>query len=87
MPKETQKPQQNRRRARKSDGKFKGDNPATPGLNEAWEPVAIEEAVGEKTVDYSVKTKVEGTSVNTAGKYAKKRKVQPTFGTVTTKFH
>ena len=32
-------------RARKPDGKFKGDNPATPGLNEAWEATDIAEAL------------------------------------------
>lgn len=74
-----------RKRARKPDGSFKGDNPATPGLNEAWEPVEIIEAVKEKEVKYSVRQKVDGTSNPTAGKYAKKRKVQPTFGNVTTK--
>lgn len=73
-----------RKRARKPDGSFKGDNPATPGLNEAWEPVEIIESVKEKEVKYSVRQKVAGTSNPTAGKYAKKSKVQPTFGKVTT---
>ena len=79
--------QPKRRRARKSDGTYKGDNPATPGLNEAWEPTPIEREVGEKTVAYSVKPKVQGTSNPTAGKYAKKGKVRPTFGNVTTTFN
>ena len=77
------KPQQNRRRSRKSDGTFRGDNPDTPGLNEAWEPTDIAEVVGEKEVDYKVKPKVTGTSDPTAGKYSKKGKIRPTFGNVT----
>ncbi len=73
-----------RRRARKADGSFKGDNPATPDLNEAWEPTELAEVVSPKEVGYSVRQKVDGTSNATAGKYAKKGKVQPTFGNVTT---
>lgn len=81
-------PQQpKRRRARKSDGSFKGDNPATPDLNEAWEPTELIETVKEKEVKYSVQTKISGTSNPTAGKYAKKGKVQPSFGNITTTFH
>ena len=89
MPSNSKDPQEkpSRRRARKSDGTYKGDNPATPGLNEAWEPTPIEREVGEKTVDYSVKPKVSGTSNPTAGKYGKKGKVRPTFGNVTTTFN
>ena len=83
--KETKRPV--RRRARKADGQFKGDNPSTPGLNEAWEPTAIEDAVGEKTVDYTVKSKVTGPSEDTAGKYGKKDKVRPTFGNVYSTYH
>ena len=73
-----------RKRARKPDGSFKGDNPATPGLNEAWEPTELIETVKEKEVKYSVRQKVDGTSNPTAGKYARKGKVRPTFGNVTT---
>ena len=80
-----QKPQ--RRRARKADGKFKGDNPDTPNVNEAWEPTELAESVGEKEVDYTVKAKVEGTSKPSAGKYQKKGKVRPTFGNITTTYH
>ena len=75
-----------RRRARQSDGTFKGDNPTTPDLNEAWEPVEAEAAL-EKTVDYSVKPKVNGTSQPTAGKYGKQPKIRPTFGNVTSTSH
>lgn len=73
------KPRPARRRARTSKGHFKADNPATP-VNEAWEPVEIEGDL-EKTIDYSVKPKVSGSS--TAGKYNKKTKTRPTFGGVT----
>ena len=52
-------------------------------MNEAWESVEIEQAVGEKTVDYSVRQKVQSSSEATPGKYAKKSKVRPTFGSVT----
>ena len=73
-----------RRRARKADGKFKGDNPATPDLNEAWEPTEVETVVGEKTAGkYGVRQKVI-TSGTSAGKYSNKKSqaVRPTFGTV-----
>ena len=76
-----------RRRARQEDGTFKGDNPKTPHLNEAWEPTDVAEAVKEKEVTYEVKPKVTGTSESSAGKYAKKDKVRPTFGSVTTTYH
>ena len=77
-----------RRRARKPDGKFRGDNPATPDLNEAWEPTDIAEALPKKS-DYSVKQKVEGASKPTAGKYSKKSKVRPkgNFGNVYTTYN
>ena len=77
---------QRRRRARQGDGTYKGDNPASPDLNEAWEPTPVEAAL-PKEVDYSVKQKISGTSEPTAGKYGKKPKVRPTFGNVTTNFH
>lgn len=77
---------QGRRRARKSDGQFKGDNPVTPGLNEAWEPVEVAPTL-EKTVDYSVKQQINSTSESTAGKYSKQEKIRPTFGKVTTTFN
>ena len=80
MTEPTKKPRQ--RRARNSNGKFKGDDPTTT-VNEAWESVEIEQAVGEKTVDYSVRQKVQSASDATPGKYAKKSKVRPTFGSVT----
>jgi hypothetical protein len=39
-----------KRRTRQDDGTFKGDNPATPEVNEAWEDVpAAEEAAVEET--------------------------------------
>jgi hypothetical protein len=72
-----------RQRARKGDGKFRGDNPETKGLNEAWVPTEVEAAL-PKEKDYSVKPKVEGTSGSSAGKYSKRPKTRPTFGSVTT---
>ena len=71
-----------RRRARKADGSYKGDNPETK-LNEAWEPTPIEDALSDNSVSYGVKQKVGGTSKPSAGKYGKKGKVRPTFGNVT----
>lgn len=76
-------PANKRRRARKPDGQFKGDNPTTPNVNEAWEPTPIEDALSTNEVSYGVQKKVDGTSKPTAGKYAKKGKVRPTFGNVT----
>ena len=38
-------------------------------MNEAWESIEIEQAVGEKTVDYSVRQKVQSSSEATPGKY------------------
>ena len=80
-------PANKRRRARKPDGSFKGDNPTTPGLNEAWESTAIERALSTEEVTYAVKKKVDGSSKPTAGKYAKKGKIRPTFGNVTSTTH
>ena len=71
-----------RRRARKADGSYKGDNPETK-LNEAWEPTPIEDALSDNSVSYGVKQKVDGTSKPSAGKYGKKDKIRPTFGNVT----
>ena len=77
-----------RRRARKEDGTFQGDNPATPELNEAWEPTEVAEALPAKPVKYQVKQKVTGMSTDTAGKYSKAKKVsKPTFGNVTTTYN
>lgn len=73
-----------RRRARKPDGKYKGDNPATPGLNQAWEATELDEAVGDKSVTYEVVKKIDTTSNPSAGKYSKKDLIRPTFGNVTT---
>ena len=77
-----------RRRARKPDGKFQGDNPATPGLNEAWEATDIAEALPKKP-SYEVQQKVGSTSEPTAGKYSKKEKIRPrgTFGNVHTTYN
>ncbi len=80
-------PKPQRKRARKPDGSFKGDNPATPDLNEAWEPTDLSEVAQEKEVKYSVHTKITGTSNPTAGKYGKKDKVRPTFGNTTTTYN
>ena len=76
-----------RRRARKADGKFKGDNPDTV-TNEAWEATDISEGL-PKDKSYAVKQKVTGTSEPTAGKYSKKSKIRPrgTFGNVHTTFN
>lgn len=82
MTEPTKKPRPARRRARKADGQYRADDPNTT-VNEAWEPVEVEQAVGQKTVDYSVRQKVTGTSEESAGKYGKKSKVRPTFGSVT----
>jgi len=86
MPEQEKKSQPRRKRARKADGQFKGDNPATPELNEAWEPTDVVEALPKKN-DYKVKPKIEGPSGSTAGKYGRKNKVKPTFGSVTTTFY
>ena len=77
-----------RRRARKPDGKYQGDNPTTPGLNEAWEATDIAEALPKES-SYAVKQKVEGSSKPSAGKYSKKEKIRPrgTFGNVTTTYN
>ena len=78
-------PEQNspkRRRARKPDGQYKG---GAPGTNQAWEATEIIESIGEKSIDYSVKQKVTGTSQDSAGKYGKTQKItKPTFGKVYT---
>lgn len=79
-----------RRRARQSDGTFKGDNPATPDLNEAWEPTELTPTLKEAG-KYTVKPKINGQSLGqeAAGKYAnnKAMKMRPTFGSITTEFH
>ena len=84
---ETQKQPASRRRARKTDGTYKGDNPVTPGLNEAWESTDIEAALPKKEGKYTVKPKVSGTSQDSAGKYGKKGKVKPTFGKAHTTYN
>ena len=71
------------RRARKADGSFKGD----AGLNEAGEATPSDRVVSDKTGDYSIKQQVSGPSTPSAGKYGKKDKVRPTFGSVTTTFN
>ena len=76
-----------RRRARKVDGKFKGENPSSPYLNEAWEPTAVDEALPKKDKNNLVKQQVTGSSQGTAGKYSKKTNVRPTFGQVHTTFN
>ena len=68
-----------RKRARKPDGKFKGDNPLTPDVNEAWEPTEIESTLPKKK-DYSVKKKVNTLSTNSAGKYHFGKKLRPNLG-------
>ena len=86
MDKETKKSRPaKRRRARTSEGKFIGDNPNTPDVNEAWEPTEVSQALPKKS-KYQIKPKVN-TSNKTAGKYSKKPTVRPTFGKVTTTQH
>ena len=77
-----------RRRARKPDGQYKADNPATPE-NEAWESIPVEDALKLKTeAKYKVRQKVDGLSGATAGKYGKKGKVsQPGIGKARTISH
>ena len=69
-----------RQRARKGDGKYKGSD---QGLNEAWVPTDIEEALPKEN-DYAVKKLVDGTSQTSSSKYGKREKIRPTFGKVTT---
>ena len=67
-----------RRRARKSDGTFKGDIPGTK-QNEAWESTDIStEVKDEKEVVKPIVQEVDSTSQ----KYSPKPKVRPTFGKV-----
>ena len=80
-----QKKKVSRKRARTADGKFIGDNPLTPDVNEAWEPTEVSEGLPKKN-PYSVKKKIS-TSNKTAGKYSKKSTIKPTFGNVTTTRH
>ena len=80
------KPRPARRRARKPDGKFQGDNPNTP-VNEAWEAVPVEEALPKKK-STTVKPKVSGISNDSAGKYSKRPGVtRPGLSNITTTFH
>lgn len=81
-----QKPSSKRRRARRPDGQFRGNNPETE-TNEAWEPVDVADVVTPKGVKYEIKPKIGGPSNPTAGKYGKKPKVNPTFGNVTSTSH
>ena len=79
------KPAPKRRRARQPDGSFKGDNPSTPGLNEAWEPTPIEAALPKEK--YAQKEKISTVSSNSAGKYSSSPKVtRPGLGKVTTTY-
>ena len=79
-------PRPARRRARKPDGKFQGDNPNTPA-NEAWEAVPVEAALPKKKAT-TVKPKVTGISSDSAGKYGKKPGVtRPGINKVSTTFH
>lgn len=81
---QSNKPQP-RRRARKPDGSFKGDNPSTPDLNEAWEPTPVDAALPKEK--YAPAPKVTGVGNNTAGKYSSSPKVtRPGLGKITTTF-
>ena len=78
-------PQPKRRRARKPDGSFKGDNPSTPGLNEAWEPTPIEAGLPKEK--YAKKDMISTVSSNSAGKYSSSAKVtKPGLGKITTTY-
>lgn len=77
------KPQ--RRRARKTNGTYKGDDPNT-SVNEAFDPSEIESGL-EKKIDYSIKTKVDSISSASAGKYEKKEKIRPSFNGISTTYH
>ena len=80
---DSNKPAPKRRRARKSDGTFKGDIPGTKA-NEAWVSTDIStEVKEEKEVDVTVVQEVDSTSQ----KYAPKEKIKPTFGKVSTSYH
>ena len=72
-----------RQRARNKEGTYKGGNPE---LNQAWVATEVEAGL-EKTIDYTVKTKIDGPSQPTAGKYGKRNPIRPTFGNVTTVQH
>lgn len=77
-----------RRRARKPDGKFQGNDPSTV-TNEAWEPIPLEDTLVKNNQNkYEVKPQVSGISANTAGKYGKKSKVsKPGVGNTTTTYN
>ena len=78
-------PKPQRKRARKADGSFKGDNPITPGLNEAWEPTPIESVLPKQK--YAPAPKVAGISNHTAGQYGSKPKVtKPGINNITTTY-
>jgi hypothetical protein len=77
--------QPQRRRARKTNGTYQGDNPNT-SVNEAYEPSEIESGL-EKKIDYSIKTKVDSISDASAGKYEKKEKIRPSFNGISTTYH
>ncbi len=85
MPNSNNSQTQQRRRARQSDGKYQGENPATPDLNIAWEPTEVEPVIKEAG-KYAIKPQVTGSSQaqDEAGKYSNKdsQKLRPTFGTV-----
>ena len=82
---QSNKPQP-RRRARKPDGQFKGDNPTTPDLNEAWEPTPVDVALPKEK--YAPAAKVVGPALNTAGKYSSSPRVKrPGLGKITTTFY
>ena len=80
----SQAPKAPRKRARKSDGQYKGGTPA-----EAWEATELIEGVGDKTIGKTVGPKVDSPSQGkeTAGKYKKAEKLTPTFGKVSTTLH
>ena len=73
-----------RRRARNSDGSFKGDLPGTK-QNEAWVAEDVSAEVGEKTVEKTVGTPID--SASKPNKYAPKKGVRPYFGKVTITDH
>ena len=86
MSKTNNPPSTGRKRARQPNGKFKGDNPSTPDINEAWEPIEVSPALPKEK--YAKKGKITGMSKNTAGKYANGPKVtRPGMGKTTTTYN
>mgnify|MGYP006239649403 CR=1 FL=1 len=76
-----------RRRARKPDGQFRGDNPNTPDVNEAWESTEMEAALPKEENKYAVKQTVDKPTSAEAGNYKRAEKVRPRMNKVSTTYH